>query len=882
MSGTPAARRVTRALAGAWVGASAWLSAGTLAVTGSSLSRIGALPDIWWLGGAVAGGGAAGLLAARRIGGLGPLAGLAVLWLPWLPFHVPAAFLLWEGPLEGVVWAGVVAALVSAHGSVGPARMVARLAAPDRAPWVAAALAAAVFATAWAVARPRVPAGDEPHYLVIAQSLLHDGDLRIENNHQAEQYLAYYDGLLRPDFMQRGIDGEIYSIHAPGVAAVVLPAFAAAGYPGAVATVVVLVAAGTAAAWLGAYWLTASAAAAWAGWLALVMAAPFTLHGFAVYPDGVGAAAAAAGLLALVALDSGRAAGWTARHWAGVGAVLALLPWLHTRFALVAAVLGGAIGLRLVVRRGGGRAVAALLVVPAVAAIGWFAFFWRIYGTPNPAAPYGARPEGALGFIPAGLVGLLVDQQFGLVANAPILAAGLVGLWPLVRRRPRLALELLALVVPYGCAVATYPMWWGGYSAPGRFAVVVLPAAVLPIAAWWSAGPTGRWTTGVLIAVSAAITALVVGRDRGSLIYNGRDGHALLLDWLSPSVDLTLGVPSVHRDGVLAAAGDAAVWGLAAVAVGGAIVWLARRRGTGPGPTAAVLAAPLTVMAALSVVWPARDRPWVTPPTSQMAFLDRWHPAARPWAVAVTPTRRLALADLPPRLSLATSLRGYRAPGVSPLLRVPFVPAGTFDVVVEGATRLDGVLTVQIGRDAPPSETWPLAGRTAGLTGLVVDLPAIAHSVTVIGDDTARAAIRRLTLRPRRLIADETAVPLALRAARYGPSVVFALDDNAYLEPGAMWIRGERAARVMVRPDAAGLATVRLHGGPVANTVTLAAAGWQAIVPLDAEAQREVTLPAAALAPAVLTVTSASGFRPAEHAAGNQDVRWLGVYLTWP
>ena len=38
----------------------------------------------------------------------------------------------------------------------------------------------------------------------------------------------------------------------------------------------------------------------------------------------------------------------------------------------------------------------------------------------------------------------------------------------------------------------------------------------------------------------------------------------------------------------------------------------------------------------------------------------------------------------------------------------------------------------------------------------------------------------------------------------------------------------------------------------------------------------------AALSPAVIAVTSASGFRPSEHAAGNRDVRWLGVYLTWP
>ena len=37
------------------------------------------------------------------------------------------------------------------------------------------------------------PGGDEPHYLVITQSLLQDHDLDIENNHARKDYAAYYD-----------------------------------------------------------------------------------------------------------------------------------------------------------------------------------------------------------------------------------------------------------------------------------------------------------------------------------------------------------------------------------------------------------------------------------------------------------------------------------------------------------------------------------------------------------------------------------------------------------------------------------------------------------------------------------------------------------------
>ena len=86
--------------------------------------------------------------------------------------------------------------------------------------------------------------GDEPHYLVITQSLLADRDLKIENNHRQRDYRAFYGGDIRPDFIQRGIDGEIYSIHAPGLPVILLPAYAVGGVRGAIAMLCVLAALG--------------------------------------------------------------------------------------------------------------------------------------------------------------------------------------------------------------------------------------------------------------------------------------------------------------------------------------------------------------------------------------------------------------------------------------------------------------------------------------------------------------------------------------------------------------------------------------------------------------------------------------------------------------
>ena len=42
------------------------------------------------------------------------------------------------------------------------------------------------------------PTGDEPYYLLIAHSLVHDGDFELSNNFANQDYRAYYPGDLFP------------------------------------------------------------------------------------------------------------------------------------------------------------------------------------------------------------------------------------------------------------------------------------------------------------------------------------------------------------------------------------------------------------------------------------------------------------------------------------------------------------------------------------------------------------------------------------------------------------------------------------------------------------------------------------------------------------
>ena len=130
---------------------------------------------------------------------------LLLLWvLPFvsiLPERFPLLLVL-GGPLRWVVLAlaGLGCALTAAAGRQGTPAILW----PDsRAVFVASLV---VF-IALGVHTKRVLGlgGDEPHYLIVAHSLLVDGDLRIENNHQERQYEGFYPGFcIAPGFLDSG------------------------------------------------------------------------------------------------------------------------------------------------------------------------------------------------------------------------------------------------------------------------------------------------------------------------------------------------------------------------------------------------------------------------------------------------------------------------------------------------------------------------------------------------------------------------------------------------------------------------------------------------------------------------------------------------------
>ena len=894
----------------------AWLSQSTLAVGGLDGARIGLLPLSPYAIGAALLAGAAVIALARTGASLTPVWLLTVIVLPWLPLPVPTVFLLWAGSIRWLIWATVVLIMLAtvrlsrqeSASHPGAQRLLQRapLLVRDRPQLAAGACAFAIFAVAaWQVS-PSVPGGDEPHYLVITQSLLLDGDLKIENNHRRGDYQAYYAGALAPHYIRRGANGEIYSIHAPGLSAVVAPAFALGGYRAVVFLLLVIASCGSALAWHLAWLATGRAGAAWYGWAAVTFAATTIFHSFTVYPDGLGSVIALTGVWALLrAEEERRTAESRLVPWLLHGAALALLPWLHSRFALLAGCIGALVLLRLSATKNPAGKAAAFLSVPAVSAVLWINFFRAIYGIADPSAPYGTVREFSLGFIPGGLAGLLFDQRFGLFANAPALIVALAGLAMMLRipaspRLPRtmadtcgladrrLAVELLFVMVPYLLTATSYAMWWAGWSAPARFANPAVLILAVPCAVAWSRVQSrgSRAVAAGLLAFTGFLSCVLVVTDGGRLAYNTRETTALWLDWASKLAPLADGVPVWFRGQEGAFAIDIGVW-----VVAFALAWWCARALVGqPGVlergrllTAIAAVHIIAAMLAVSVVWRLHGAGRVLAVPAELDVLRSLAAEPRALAVQVMPLRSLAagrlleMLPLEPAVLRGTGGRGRSDPTVAVL---PAVPAGRYRVRVEGGGS-GGMMMLGIGQDqfALRSEAiaWPAPP-------LEIAFPVDVRALIVRGDEDLRRGVGRIIVEPLEIVPASARLTslVARRAVRYDGASVFFLDDRSFAEPEGFWIGGSRQSAFVVQPDRLqSYVELNLRNAPIENRVTLASGQWQEVLTLAPGEERRVQVPIApGQSAGLVTATTTNGFRPSESTPGSRDERFLGVWLS--
>jgi len=621
--------------------------------------------------------------------------------------------------------------------------------------------------------------------------------------------------------------------------------------------------------------VTGDRAAAWFGWATVSLTVPFAFQAFTVYPDGLGAAFVMAGAFTLLMAERA-----STLQLAATGIALGLLPWLHTRFAVSAGMLGIVIAARLLPTPDRVRRLAAFLAAPAVMAVGWFLFFYILYGSPNPAIAYNGYTQSAVGNIPRSLTGLLFDQQFGLLPNAPAYLCAFAGFIPLVRRQPRVAGELAAVIVPYTLAAALFYMWWGGFASPARFLASMLLVFAIPAAMWFSAAGRSARTLGLLLlAISVALSITTASVDRGALLYNVRDGASKMLIWASGAVDLTTGLPSLFQTGGIGALGRAVIWLAGAAAVAALAHWLDRRDAPVAAAAAALtLAVAVVVMTALSIVWSLNRAAPILAARAGTRTLRAIDGDARQLGVAYSPFRRLPIDDIPPLLPL-TSGSPAAVKGGEPLASIVDAPAAAYAIEAT-LTGTASTVTAGLDRSPAPLASWDVTG-VRGPWRRTFTLANDAHLLRVDGVPSG-AGLDGVRVRAERRLGSHERVSNdeAWRAARYGSTTVFLLDGRSYVETGGCWIVGGSYAEFAIIRAPGTRVHLFVRNSGAQNRVTFDAGGWHDTLPLAPREERLLDLPIAGDRPGVvLQVTSPAGARPFDFEPGSQDKRFLGVWI---
>ncbi len=329
--------------------------------------------------------------------------------------------------------------------------------------------------------------GDEPHYLMLTHSLLHDHDFDLRNNYDHQDWTPFYWGYLRDRHIITNQRGQQMPFHDVGLSILLVPGYALGNRIGAMVEINLAASVLAVAIFAMAVELGATMPGAIACWALFSFASPLFTFAAQIYPEIPGAA------LSMVAIL------WFARYLnVGarpatplVGCLLAVMPWLSIRFWVVvgpaALIMAISLWLHLRFSKAFAREFSWLALPTAVSLLAFCCFDLWGYGKFEPNAGYFL-------FLPTigrpmfehqvhvGLLGLFFDRAFGIWPTAPIYVVALAGAWAAFCARRILSLLLLAPAIATILFTAPNHWWYGGVTPPPSRYIVVAMALFAPFA----------------------------------------------------------------------------------------------------------------------------------------------------------------------------------------------------------------------------------------------------------------------------------------------------------------------------------------------------------------------------------------------------------------
>jgi hypothetical protein len=387
--------------------------------------------------------------------------------------------------------------------------------------------------------------GDEPHYLMVAHSLVSDGDLNLRDDYVEEQaWRAFYTGQTLPPHYAPGLNG-FYSTRMIGLGVYLAPFYLAGTVAGNVVFwarlgVALLYCLLMANIYLLCRQIELQRDVSIAAWLFGAFSVPLAFYSYSIYPEIPVALLSVLALRMMITWD-----GASLRQPFLIGLCLALMPWLGVKYAAIVVALAVTFIVLLVRKRAAVlRPIAAFLAVPLLAAVCFALFLYLLYGVVNPAVIYTGVGEnakalggvnlqairGAEGFPPPLgdylRVSLMYffDQRDGILFYSPVYLFGIAGLIMLVGRRLPAAGSMLSVFVVYWVVYALSG-WSSGHAPAGRPMAAVIWVLVVGMAAAYERARS-KLTIGIRVVLSSftlAFFAILVANN--DLIYHVLLGH---------------------------------------------------------------------------------------------------------------------------------------------------------------------------------------------------------------------------------------------------------------------------------------------------------------------------------------------------------------------
>jgi hypothetical protein len=400
--------------------------------------------------------------------------------------------------------------------------------------------------------RTYIGQGDEPHYVVLSESMYLDHDLDLRNNY-VSPWLRDFPA--NDHAIVKKADGREIPFHALGLSLLGIPVYAlshgiieTAQHFGAFAdkterwifikncfSFSMMVMAGFLSTLLFKIFtaVTDKPKLSWSIALLLSLSPPLLAYGLIFFTELPSAFFIAWLFLRLI----------RERNVTLLDAVMmGFLPWIHAKNYTIALAFSVLFAHRQLVAAGADekRRAAIALMLPAVVTVALWAsviatnyYLWGGF-SPSSAWSTGTYKTFEAKFLPVALPALFMDRSFGLLVFAPIYALFPCGLALLFVRQKKTAVQIIMLTACYCVSVAGFKFWWGGWSPGPRYIVPIVPLLTVGVTAFiratWEKSAAWRKTTGVIVGVTILLSLMYW--QVPTLLWNQEDGvNLFLIHW---------------------------------------------------------------------------------------------------------------------------------------------------------------------------------------------------------------------------------------------------------------------------------------------------------------------------------------------------------------